>query len=74
MGCGRCRNTGYNGRFAVYEYIIMNADLRRQMATNPMVFAREQRLTPRLRNNAFEALQTGRTTAEEVIKSLHHDG
>jgi type IV pilus assembly protein PilB len=73
-GCGRCQQTGYRGRFAVYEYIILNEKQRRRMSENPMRFAMLLRKKRNLRENALKALQEGLTTAEEIIGALHRDG
>jgi len=73
-GCGRCQQTRYRGRFAIYEYIIMNEDLRRDFSIDPPGFAMRVRKKRGLRENALLALKKGRTTADEVIKALHRDG
>jgi type II secretory ATPase GspE/PulE/Tfp pilus assembly ATPase PilB-like protein len=73
-GCGRCQHTRYRGRFAVYEYIIMNENLRRRMSENPARLAMELRRKRGLRENALQAMMQGFTTAEELIKALQRDG
>jgi type II secretory ATPase GspE/PulE/Tfp pilus assembly ATPase PilB-like protein len=73
-GCAACHQSGYKGRFAVYEYVILDAASRREMADDPIAFARKLRERRSLRKNALEALTDGRTTAEEIIKALHRDG
>jgi type IV pilus assembly protein PilB len=73
-GCGFCQHTGYRGRFAVYEYIVLNGELRRCMSENPIQFAMELRKKRMLRGNTLKALSDGRTTADEVIRALHRDG
>jgi type II secretory ATPase GspE/PulE/Tfp pilus assembly ATPase PilB-like protein len=73
-GCARCQQTRFRGRFAVYEYVIMNETLRRRFSVNPMRFAMTLRKERGLRKNAVQALTAGHTTADEVIKALHRDG
>ena len=72
-GCGHCNNTGFRSRFAVYEYIIMNEDMRRQMSTEPTRFADELRKGQGLRESAVRALIDGNTTADEIIKALSRE-
>jgi type IV pilus assembly protein PilB len=74
MGCGRCHHTGYRGRFAVYEYIIMDEKHRRRMNDNPVRFSLMMRRKRGLRGNALKAMADGLTTADEVIRALHRDG
>jgi general secretion pathway protein E len=69
-GCALCRGTGYRGRKAVGELLIMNDELRE------MIVAREpaRRLkevarragTVALRDAALELVKSGTTTLEEV--------
>jgi general secretion pathway protein E len=73
-GCGQCHHNGYRSRFAVYEYIILDEALRREMADDPKQFARTQREKKALRAGALAAMKEGLTTADEVIKILHRDG
>lgn len=72
-GCAHCNSTGFRTRFAVYEYISMNENMRRHMSTNPAEFAAELRKRDGLRKNALRSLQAGYTTAEEVIRVLNRD-
>jgi type IV pilus assembly protein PilB len=72
-GCAHCNFTGYHSRFAIYEYIIMNEDSRRQMIASPADFAAKIRKRDNLRQNAVRALKMGYTTAEEIIRVLNRD-
>jgi len=72
-GCGRCQQTGYRRRFAVYEYFILTEKDRRRFAQDPNRFAAYIRKQRALRQNAVKALQDGLTSPEEIIKALHHD-
>ena len=73
IGCLHCGNTGFRGRVAIYEYIIMNEELRRQMGTNPNDFAITVRSQKGLRKNAIQSLLAGITTAKEIVKVLSRD-
>jgi len=72
-GCAHCNFTGYHSRFAVYEYIILNEEMRREISTNPVEFAAKQRKHGALRANALRSLVEGRTTADEIIRALNRD-
>jgi len=69
-GCGHCSNTGYKGRLAVYEYIIMNEQLRRRMSKYPARLAQHLRKTRGILHNAAKNVQLGHTTANEVLRIL----
>jgi len=70
VGCARCNNTGYKGRLAVYEYIIMNEKLRRRMSEHPARLAQDLRSTYGLKANAAKNVQKGHTTANEALRLL----
>ncbi|MCL2363446.1 MAG: GspE/PulE family protein [Defluviitaleaceae bacterium] len=72
-GCGHCHQSGYSGRFALYEYIVINKESRREIADDANSFARKIRDRQALRENALQALRAGRTSAEEIIAALHRD-
>lgn len=69
-GCVRCNETGYKGRFAIYEYIILDEEKRKIINKKPSSFAEKQRKKKALRNNAIRNLILGNTTVEEVINAL----
>jgi type IV pilus assembly protein PilB len=73
LGCPRCGMTGYKGRLAVYEYVYMNEELRRQMSTDPHLFAASLRKRPGLRENALRNMELGNTDAKEIIRVLSRD-
>ena len=72
-GCGKCNQTGYHGRFAVYDYFIMNDEMRTRMNKNPAEFSTQLRKKNGLKANAIENLKNGSTTAEEIIGILRSD-
>jgi len=69
-GCGRCNNTGFKGRLAVYEYIIMSEQLRRRMSKYPARLAQHLRKIQGLKINAAKNVQLGHTTAGEALHLL----
>jgi type II secretory ATPase GspE/PulE/Tfp pilus assembly ATPase PilB-like protein len=71
-GCTHCRGTGYRGRIGVYEVVVPNDDILRQISSG----ASEQELrqcirlagTPDLMNDALSKVCDGITSLEEVMK------
>ena len=70
-GCQHCRNTGYSGRVALYELMIMNDELRRALARGDDAsllrqIAIKTGMKP-LRHDGLQKIHQGITTAQEVI-------
>ena len=67
-GCGHCRGTGYKGRRAISEYLVMNDQLRELIATKAPVTALRAGAAQRgnLRSAALELFHRGETTLAEV--------
>jgi type IV pilus assembly protein PilB len=74
VGCVHCNFSGFYSRFAIYEYIFMTEETRRQMVANPAEFAADIRNRNNLKKNAIRSLLAGFTTAEEIIRALNRDG
>lgn len=71
-GCPRCSHTGYKGRTAVHEIIIMNAKIRQlilQNASSQTVkkAAVESGLKD-LKRNLMELVTEGKTTMDQLVK------
>ena len=71
-GCKRCRNTGYAGRIAIHELLVIDDGLREIISTNPPVtairdYAREAGMAP-LRYDGLRKVREGITTVEEVFR------
>jgi len=69
-GCSHCRGTGYKGRKAIGELLVMDDALRelivaRQPVRRLKEYARETGTVP-LREVALELVKTGATTLEEI--------
>jgi general secretion pathway protein E len=69
-GCGNCRGTGYRGRKAIGELLVMNDEFRQMIATRAP--ARELKAAARaagtrtLRERALELVRDGETSLEEA--------
>jgi len=70
VGCNACFDTGYRGRMAVYELVVVDEEIRRNMSETPYPFAAKLRKQSRLREIAAKHVLEGSTTAEEVMKVL----
>jgi general secretion pathway protein E len=69
-GCGHCRGTGYKGRRAIAEFLVMNDTLRELIATKAPVTtlraAAAQQGGGSLRAAALDLFHRGQTTLAEV--------
>jgi len=69
-GCGACRGTGYKGRHAVAEVLILNEELREMIATKAptsrLRAVAEAAGMRSLRESALEWVARGATTLPEV--------
>jgi len=70
-GCQHCRNTGYTGRVAVYELLVMNDEIRRALSKGEDAsvlrnIALRTGMKP-LRYDGLAKIHQGITTAQEVI-------
>jgi general secretion pathway protein E len=70
QGCGECRGTGFKGRKAIGELLVLNDDLRelivaRAPARQLKEAARAAGTVP-LREVAMQLVQAGETTLEEI--------
>ena len=71
-GCDKCNRTGYKGRLGLYEFMIMNDDLRDMIMRNASTEdlrekARSQGMIT-LRDSGMLGIFSGLTTADEVIR------
>jgi general secretion pathway protein E len=69
-GCGQCRGTGYAGRKAIAEILLLNDELRELITTRAPVKqikeAAGQNGTRLLRDAALDLVEQGVTTLEEI--------
>ncbi len=72
-GCDRCNNTGYKGRMGIYELVVMNEELRdlivAETSLDDFRDACKRNGMQTLRECGMEAIHTGMTSVEEVIKA-----
>ena len=71
-GCSLCNFTGYKGRFAIYEYFLVDEAMRKNLSSSPTKFVDEIRIEKRLLRNAAGRVVDGSTTASEVIRIVSH--
>lgn len=75
VGCAFCNNTGYKGRIAVHEILIVSRELRDMIASNATVtemtdFAVKQGMTT-LKQEAVRLLKEGVTSFNEVMNIVY---
>lgn len=72
-GCARCSNTGYRGRIAVHEILIVDSAIRRMISAHASqeeitAYAREHQHMHTLRESGLRLVEKGITTPEELLK------
>ncbi len=77
LGCDECGGTGYKGRTAVYEVLVVDAEMRRILVRDPSedaVLAQAKVAGMQtLRASALAKAMDGRTTFEEVLRVTTSD-
>lgn len=71
VGCEHCNNTGFNGRLALFELVVIDAELQNLIHEDAGELALEEavrRKTPSIREAGFEQVRLGTTTIEEVLR------
>ncbi|HGY09099.1 MAG TPA: type II/IV secretion system protein [Oceanithermus profundus] len=71
VGCERCNGTGYKGRYAIHELMVINDEIRRAIvegksATEIKELARKHGMKTLREDGVYKAMQ-GITTLEEVM-------
>jgi type IV pilus assembly protein PilB len=76
-GCEACNSTGYKGRIAIYEVMVVTADLRDMVLTGASALELKRGAILQgmrtLRMSALEKLKEGITTVEEVVRVTFKD-
>ncbi len=72
VGCGQCRHTGYQGRSAILEVLVMTEPLRKRVLAHASAaelaeVARGEGMTMMRADGMLKAMQ-GATTVEEVLR------
>ena len=77
-GCPSCNGTGYKGRVAIHELVVINKEMRRLISAG----ATQEELTQTarrtqgmrsLRESAMELVRQGVTTPEELLKITYYE-
>jgi len=72
VGCRHCRNTGYAGRIAIHELLLVDEGMREILGNNPThntirTYAQDKGMIP-LRYDGLRKVREGLTTIEEVVR------
>ncbi|HUY32167.1 MAG TPA: ATPase, T2SS/T4P/T4SS family [Pirellulales bacterium] len=77
-GCEICNNTGYKGRVGLFELMIMNDELRDMIMRNASTDDLRERAKSygmvTLRDAGMQAVYTGTTTVDEVVRETILEG
>ncbi|WP_075182207.1 type II secretion system ATPase GspE [Pantoea sp. 1.19] len=71
VGCDSCRHTGYRGRTAIHELVVMDASLRAAISRGESEQALQQRLSGQRRTllqDGIDKVLAGITTGDEVLR------
>lgn len=72
QGCGKCRQTGFGGRVAIYELMPVSDEVKAQIQKDPDSLALRQMAIKggmkTLRQDGLEKVSEGLTTYEEVLR------
>jgi len=78
-GCNMCRHTGYSGRLALHEVLVLGPQMRAAINNNinseddlERIARQEGMIT--MREDGIEKALAGLTTLEEVMKGVYLDG
>lgn len=76
-GCNRCNYTGYNGRIAIHEILVMDNAIRRMVAVKAATediieYAVEKQGMKTLRESGMKLVEEGITTPEELLKIAYY--
>jgi general secretion pathway protein E len=77
LGCNMCRNTGYRGRTAVHELLVMDDDVRKLVMEKADAAMIRRSCTGKgmklLRHDGTERVMAGQTTIEELLRVTQED-
>ncbi len=76
-GCDACRNTGYKGRQAIYEFLFLNEEIRKMIIENASAGQIKEKAVSMgmktLREYGWKKVVEGITTPSEVLRVSHED-
>lgn len=72
-GCRLCNGTGYSGRIAIHEIVLIDKNIRKMIARQKPIdmiydYAAQQTGMRTLRDNMLQLVKSGVTTVEEMLK------
>ncbi len=71
-GCDECRHTGYRGRTGIFEFMVVDGEIRRLILDKVSADIIRQKAVSKgmqvLRDNGWEKVTEGITTIEEVLR------
>jgi type IV pilus assembly protein PilB len=74
VGCDRCGGTGYRGRVAIYEMMVLTDEIRdlvlKRVSTDEISRAAEEAGMVRLREDGLLKAAQGVTTIEEILRTV----
>jgi type II secretory ATPase GspE/PulE/Tfp pilus assembly ATPase PilB-like protein len=78
QGCEACHHTGYSGREAIYEFLILDDELRQMIlaraASGDIKAKAVAKGMTTLRRAGWGKVKEGKTTIEEVIRVTQEEG
>ncbi|MGB0127428.1 MAG: ATPase, T2SS/T4P/T4SS family, partial [Rhodocyclaceae bacterium] len=70
VGCGRCRGTGFKGRLAIAELLLLDDEIRQHLVEKEPILRIKERARAKglrfLRDSAVDLVRTGRTSLQEI--------
>ncbi|MBU1006762.1 MAG: type II secretion system ATPase GspE [Candidatus Omnitrophica bacterium] len=76
-GCNFCKNTGYKGRIGIFEFLVINEDIKNLIiakASSDSIKKKAVELGMKtLRDDGLDKVLKGITTADEVIKATQEE-
>ena len=77
-GCPKCSGTGYRGRIAIHELVVIDKQLRRMIVSGATqeemtAYARKTQNMRSLRQSAVQLVRDGVTTPEELLKITYYE-
>ncbi len=75
VGCKHCNNTGYSGRTAVFEIVLIDSQLERMISESATMdelrnYSKEKDIRL-LRDEVLDLIETGVTSFEEAVRILY---
>ena len=77
-GCPKCSGTGYRGRIAIHELVVIDKQMRRMIVSGATqeemtAYARKTQNMRSLRQSAVQLVRDGVTTPEELLKITYYE-